>query len=124
MSRAALAVAVAWAGLVLAGWWISRETGTRVPLCMARRVTGVPCPGCGGTRSAMSLAGGDPAAAFAFNPLVAAFLVAGPVWLGWRWLRRGRPDRPWTPTTRKVLGLGALAAVAANWAYVLWHEPW
>src|SRR6476659_5567677 len=41
----------------------------RLPeLCMLRRVTGMSCPGCGLTRCFISLAHGDIAAAWSFNP--------------------------------------------------------
>jgi hypothetical protein len=39
-------------------------------LCFFKLVYGVPCPGCGMTRALAALAGGDPASAIAFHPLV------------------------------------------------------
>lgn len=122
LTAPALAVGIAWFASIVLAWWYTRETGVRVPLCVFRRVTGMPCPGCGGTRCVMSLLGGDPAAAVAFNPLLTAALVAGPLWLGWRMLRG--PGSPWPPRTRMVAGVAALAVLAANWVYVLWHEGW
>lgn len=44
--------------------WVGRQP----TLCAVRAVTGVPCPGCGLTRSFVAAAHGDLGAAFAFHP--------------------------------------------------------
>ena len=49
--------------------------------CPLRDMTGVPCPTCGGTHTAVALANGRWAEAFAANPLVAAGLVVFGIWL-------------------------------------------
>jgi hypothetical protein len=46
------------------------------PLCPFRLLTGLPCPGCGITRSIVSTAHGDLAAALAFHPLGPLVLAA------------------------------------------------
>ena len=48
--------------------------------CPLRDITGVPCPTCGGTHTAASLAAGQWMTALAANPVVAVGLV---VFLGW-----------------------------------------
>lgn len=70
---------VAWSGLA-----------ERVPECSVRRLTGLHCPGCGGTRCTGRLLEGDLAGAFAMNAAVvvialsfAGLLLAG-VWREWR----------------------------------------
>ncbi|MGW0037537.1 DUF2752 domain-containing protein [Gordonia sp. NPDC003376] len=56
-------------------------------LCVFRRLTGLPCPGCGLTRSWVMTAHGDLGHAFSFNlfgPLtfaVAALVVVGALWV-------------------------------------------
>src|SRR5213082_114107 len=45
------------------------------PLCPFRLLTGLPCPGCGLTRSVVSLAHGDLAAALTFHPLGPLLIV-------------------------------------------------
>ncbi|WLP89897.1 DUF2752 domain-containing protein [Gordonia sp. NB41Y] len=56
-------------------------------LCLFRRLTGLPCPGCGLTRSWVMTAHGDLGQAFSFNlfgPLTfaaAALVVLGALWL-------------------------------------------
>ncbi|MCA9213933.1 MAG: DUF2752 domain-containing protein [Planctomycetales bacterium] len=42
-------------------------------LCFTKRITGMSCPGCGMTRSFISMAHGNGRAAWAFHP-------AGPIW--------------------------------------------
>ncbi len=71
--------AVALALLLLVPFVPALATG--LPPCFFRRLTGVPCPTCGGTRAALALAHGDLAGALAANPLVtlglAVLLVGG-----------------------------------------------
>lgn len=40
------------------------------------RITGVPCPSCGGTRAAMHLLAGDPLTALSLNAGATIFMVA------------------------------------------------
>jgi len=42
------------------------------PQCMFRKLTGLPCPTCGATRSVVHLVHGDISHAFIMNPLAAA----------------------------------------------------
>jgi hypothetical protein len=52
-------------------------------LCPFRRLTGLPCPGCGMTRSFVALGHGDVGSAFAFNrlgPLLMTVFVIAVVW--------------------------------------------
>lgn len=62
-------------------------------LCPIRRLTGIPCPGCGLTRSfvyTMHGQFGDAVAAHAFGPLLVALIVVACVLVPVRALR-GRP---------------------------------
>lgn len=52
--------------------------------CPFRAVTGYPCPGCGGVRSATALLDGNISEAFRYNPLspfVVLFLAISVIWL-------------------------------------------
>ncbi len=66
-------------------------------LCMLKRYTGLSCPGCGLTRCFISLAHGDPASAWAYNPagvfLFAIVVLQIPLrsYQIWR-IRRGLPE--------------------------------
>jgi hypothetical protein len=66
-------VAVVW--LIIAGaatylFLFDPAKGTGYPACPFRQLTGLQCPGCGGTRSLHQLLHGNPIEAFALNPLL------------------------------------------------------
>lgn len=47
-----------------------------VAFCWFKKITHLPCPSCGTTRSVTALLGGDVAASFLLNPLgIAAFII-------------------------------------------------
>lgn len=91
-------------------------------LCLFRRITGIPCPACGGTRATGLLAHADIAGALAMNPLVTLVLLSLVAAAAWLLVKPTRarcaallaaiPGRPWAIAT-------LVAAVAANWWYVL-----
>lgn len=110
--------------LVLSMTMSVRSEGTKVSLpfmdrplpelCHMRRMTGLDCPGCGLTRSFISLGHGDIAAAWQFNPagvLLFGLLVAQLPYRGlqlWR-IRRQQPEwysrRLFTWLTVVLIGL-------------------
>lgn len=89
--------------------------GAKNSLCVLRRFTGIPCPGCGMSRAFAHLAKGEWAAAahdhlFAY-PLAAELLV---VWLAWAvLLARRRPVQ--APASLDRWTLGHLAVLVAFW---------
>ncbi len=112
-------VLVGLAGLaafvVLAAW--HPTGGAESSICLFRRATGVPCPGCGLTRAFAALAKGHFGQAFSFHPFVfpialealAAYLVWG--WLAFR-------ARPWPERWTRLVGplaVGHVAALVALW---------
>ncbi|MER7704195.1 DUF2752 domain-containing protein [Kitasatospora sp. NPDC097605] len=87
--------------------------GQVLPFCPWRKVTGLECPGCGGTRMAYDLLHGDLAAAWHDNaalllalPLVAAAYLV--------WLRHGLAGRRWQPPLGRR-GTAVLLGVATAW---------
>jgi hypothetical protein len=90
-----------------------------LPPCPFRALTGLPCATCGSTRAALALLRLDLGAALRWNPLaaiglplfVAAGLTAGALWL----LGRDVPE----PRLPLALRVASLAAIAANWVYLL-----
>jgi hypothetical protein len=78
--------------------------GLNLPLpgvCTFKRLLGIGCPGCGLTRCFISIAHGDLAAAWAYNPmgilLFAATVFQVPFrWLQLRRIRRGSPTVRWS----------------------------
>ncbi len=79
------------------------------PSCAVHALTGLECPGCGGTRALQSMARGDLAKAANFNLLV----VAAVPWAGWRywnWLRHKERQLP----IRKIVAPLIAGAVSAS----------
>jgi len=69
-------------GVLLSCWQPSGRAEDSI--CFLRRVTGLPCPGCGLTRGFTALARGDLARALKEHPLSPLFAVeAVVVWLIW-----------------------------------------
>ena len=95
-----------------------------VTLCPMKRLLGVPCPTCGTTRAFAELLRGDVFGAFARQPLVMSCSLLGlPVLLAIRIVsgRRTMADR-WTAVSRSaVFWCLVIAAVLANWIYVIRH---
>ena len=52
------------------------------PACTFKKVTGIPCVACRGTRSFRALAKGEIVEAVKFNPLAIVSCVIGFVWIG------------------------------------------
>jgi hypothetical protein len=93
-------------------------------VCPFHLLTGLPCLSCGGTRAFVALSNLDAATAFTMNPLVAAVGVAAAAYVvhaagvgvgAWR------PWRPRlaSPGRRRMLRAAAVAAIAANWGYLI-----
>ena len=111
---------VAAASLALRPLWL--VLAPQMPVCPFRALTGVPCPSCGTTHAAVALLGGRLGAALAANPLAAAagvaFLAGGLLAPLWTLARLRVPDLP-SPLPLWAR-LGMAAALAANWAWVIW----
>ena len=50
--------------------WVLIQSGVPLPACLWHQMTGLPCPGCGGTRCAQAIVAGSLGTAFTMNPLV------------------------------------------------------
>ena len=89
-------------------------------LCAFHLLTGLPCPGCGGTRAVLALLRLDPAAALAFNPLVALLAITGLAFVPYALATLAFGTR-----RLRLAGLGAadrllmVAAVLLNWVYLI-----
>jgi hypothetical protein len=112
-SLAGLVVGLVWCAVVAAG--------LGGPVCSWKSTTGIPCAGCGATRSVLLLFGGQWVEAWRMNPGVLAALTlllganlyaAAVVFLRLEpWRPRGAGGWPW----RWVIGGG----VALNWIYLI-----
>src|SRR5437762_2469635 len=119
-SRRGLAVAGACAGAVVAHvgvavFFASHDpySTTVFPPCPILALTGMQCPGCGGTRALYSLFHGDVAGSFAMNPLVLASYAAGALLVGSLAATSVGRQR-----LSKLLSSGAIAAVGVAGLYV------
>jgi hypothetical protein len=131
MSRGRRALSWALAPVAAAAAWaaargVSLPAGPEGTICLFRRLTEVPCPGCGLTRAFVHLARGEWPAALADHPLaplVALELAAG--WVLWGLALAGRarprPERwlgPWLlahAAALLALWLGRLATGTLPW---------
>jgi len=81
---------VAGAALLVSFIW-APGSFPRVDLCYFRRLTGLPCPGCGLTRAFCAISHGQFFSAFKLNPFAFAFYSAALTVLFWPLLRRAFP---------------------------------
>ncbi len=91
-------------------------------ICAFKAFTGLPCPTCGSTRAAAHLARLDLAGALALNPLATAAAAALVAWglLDLVLMARGRAlGLEVSPPVARVLRVAAVAALLANWAYLV-----
>ncbi len=121
--------AILLVGLLAAGAGVVRGAvalGLPLPFCLLRATTGIPCPGCGCTRSLLAWTHLDPVSALRFNPLFFLFTVAMPVWAFAR-LCRGSEDsagEPASPRWRGWVSPWVLVALALlNWVYLCCSLP-
>jgi hypothetical protein len=72
-------------------------------VCTFKRLAGIGCPGCGLTRCFISLAHGDFAAAWAYNPAGILLFAATAFQLPFRWLQLRRIRRGLPPVRSRTL---------------------
>lgn len=124
MSREERQLSALWgvaavSAVVLRPFWLAVAPHLRS--CTFRSLTGVPCPTCGTTRTAVALLELDPVRALHTNPLAAAVgiaLVVGGmlalVWAVFSW-PLPRPGLGWNRRWTALL----LALITANWIYLM-----
>jgi len=100
---------------------LAHYSGLGLSVCTWKGLTGLPCAGCGGTRSVSLLLGGDVASALGMNPLaivaIAGTLLAT-VYAGLVVVFRLEPLR--LPFLRAKFWRFALPGlIGANWIYLL-----
>ena len=114
-------------GLVVLKFFAWSHVTRLLPACAFRRITGLYCPGCGGTRCTKHLLNGDLPGALAMNPvIVVLFLVAASI-IGIAVVRewKGRPDAfplipGWLAWTLTVMVVGfALTRNLPWWPFTL-----
>ena len=119
LGLACVPAAYAWPAL-------HQATGAQL-FCPLRTLTGIPCPLCGMTRAATSLAVGDLHASLAFNPFLLPLAVATAVMTA---VMLGRalgllPDaRPMSARATRLTTLLVSLLVLASWVVQLDHYGW
>lgn len=90
-------------------------TETIFPPCVLLHLTGLQCPGCGGTRALYSLLHGDVLGSLQLNPLVIAGYLAVMLGVSGVFLERSRPRLArWL-----YAGAATVALAAALWSTVI-----
>lgn len=87
---------ISFVGLVVARVWPVQSVVSGDPTCLLRLMTGLPCPGCGLTRSWVHVAHGDLLTAFEYNlfgPVSMAMAAGIVVWTVVSYVRRRPPQR-------------------------------
>ncbi len=97
------------------------------PECGFRKAFGIPCLGCGGTRSMMALARGRIADSLSFSPAVLIGMAASVIWAaaGIARFLRCLPRPSAIEQNRRILRGWAVAGVIllGNWIYLLFYLP-
>jgi hypothetical protein len=90
--------------------------------CLFHSITGVPCPSCGATRSAVSLVHGDIFYALKMNPLFFLFYIILVIWGILSlvlFITRKKMKITLNMTEARLIRWGALAAIFINWGYLI-----
>lgn len=117
----AAAVFLGWAALVGTATFLANLVGHNLPLCAFKRLTGIPCPTCGSTRGAISLAHGDLAQAWCYNPLVFSVAVVFVAGLLVRVMLGRAVVVDLSRRQRAAAWVVAAAVLLLNWTYVIWN---
>jgi hypothetical protein len=112
---------VALAGTAVVGVLDPEVRGHLMPGCPFRTLTGLDCPGCGGTRALYALTQADLGLAVQHNILtVMALPLLALAWVAWFAYRLGWRDRP--VVVRPSVAYGILTTFVAF--FVLRNLPW
>ena len=114
-----------WLGISLASYNPSAPNGPEI--CLFKKVTHVPCPSCGSTRSVMAMIHGDWGQAMLINPfgfIIAVILCLGPLWAGYDLLFKRQTM--WTGYIRaektirkKAIAIPLILLAVINWAWTM-----
>jgi hypothetical protein len=112
-----------WAVAIVLVWLAAVELtvlfAPDTTMCNFKRWTGVPCPTCGMTRGITSVARGDLAAGFAYNPLFLTVMLGFLLLLAARIAFKRALRLDVNTRERKTLWWAALFLIATNWTYLI-----
>ncbi len=94
-------------------------------ICLFKRITTIPCPSCGSTRSVLSILNGDFATAILWNPfglIIMGILIISPFWLIYDvLLKRDTLFRAYNHTEiilrRNFVAIPLILLVILNWIW-------
>lgn len=103
---------------------------THITVCLFKSLTGIPCPSCGITRSAIALVSGNFKEAVNINPLgiiICVLLVAIPLWILADYVKNSSSFLNWYKKAeqqlqRKVIAIPAIVLVLANWCWNIYKH--
>ncbi|MEN8005615.1 MAG: DUF2752 domain-containing protein [Candidatus Krumholzibacteriota bacterium] len=99
----------------------------RLAHCPLRDLTGLPCPTCGGTHAAISLAHGRLTEAFAASPLIAGGLILFSVWVmagvATTLVPAWRRELVFSPREKRTARVLAVLMAVAGWVWVIARSP-
>ena len=94
-----------------------------MPACVFKGVTGIPCPTCGATRSALFLSHGDLPASLGMNPLFSIVLLGAGFYFLYSTvaylMNLPRIIVTLSAYEQRVARIGIIVIVMANWTYLL-----
>ncbi len=111
--------AAAISAVILRPLWIA--IAPYLGSCTFRKITGIPCPSCGTTRTALALLDFEPGLALAINPLatVAAviFVIGGGLALLWVLLKGPTPT--WGLRWSRGWTVAIVGVILFNWLHLI-----
>ena len=94
-------------------------------VCLFKKVTTVPCPSCGTTRSVMQLSHGNFLSAILINPfgiIVGLIMIIAPVWIGYDFIQKKETFyiaylKIETILRKRKVAIVLIVLVIANWIW-------
>jgi len=113
-----------WIYLNLSGHYIDRAH--HVSVCLFKKITNIPCPSCGSTRSVVSIIKGEYLQGLYINPfgfILLLIMTITPFWICYDYLKQKNTllqvyTKVETIINQKIIAIPAILLVLANW---LWN---
>lgn len=96
--------------------WLKKIYGLGLP-CLFHSLTGLYCPGCGGTRAVRSLLRGDLRMSFQYHPLVLYAVFVLIVELVLRMASKGKNNLRDIRKRERLLIIAGVVIVVVNWIF-------